>query len=110
MSRKIIILIVVFSMGVCAGCSYRLGDFTALSTKNIYCTGIDITQLEQHRGAEGKDITFLGIGADPKDAADRAMEPYDGNLLIDTVIYSESSFLFGGYRVRGTVVKVPYKK
>jgi len=109
MYKAITIVTVIVSLSVCAGCSYRLGDFTALSTKNIYCKDLDITKLEQHRGAEGKDITFLGIGADPKDAVDRAMEQYDGNLLIDAVIYSESSFLFAGYKVRGTSVKVPYK-
>ncbi len=110
MCKKIIILIAVFSMAVYAGCSYRLGDFTALSTKNIYCKDVDLTKLEQHRGVEGKDVRFLGIGANAKDAADRALEQYDGNLLIDAVIYSESSFLVAGYKVRGTVVKVPYKK
>ena len=109
MYKATTIITVIVLLGACAGCSYRLGDFTALSTKNIYCQGIDITQLDQHQGAEGKDITFLGIGADPKDAADRAMEQYESNLLIDAVIYSETSFLFGGYRVRGTAVKVPYK-
>jgi len=107
MYRNIIMLMALVSLALCAGCSHRLGDFTALSTKNIYCEGVDITKLEQHTGVEGKDVTFLGIGADPKDAADRALEKHDGNLLINAVIYSESAFLFGGYRVRGTVVKVP---
>ncbi|MBN2316688.1 MAG: hypothetical protein JXM79_22360 [Sedimentisphaerales bacterium] len=110
MYKAIATVTVIVLLSICTGCSHRVGDFTALSTKNIYCKDTDITQLEQHQGAEGKDITFLGIGADPKDAADRAMEQYDGNLLIDAVIYVESSFLFGGYKVRGTSVKVPYNK
>ena len=107
MYRNIIMLMALVSLALCAGCSYRLGDFTALSTKNIYCEDVDITKLEQHTGVEGEDITFLGIGADPKDAADRAMEKHDGNLLINAVIYFESGFFVSGYRVRGTVIKVP---
>lgn len=107
MYKNIIMLIALVSLAFCAGCSHRLGDFTALSTKNIYCEGVDITKLEQHPGVEGKDVTFLGIGADPKDAADRALEKYDGNLLINAVIYLESAPLFSGYKVRGTVIKVP---
>ncbi len=107
MYKNIIMLMVIVSLAVCSGCSYRLGDFTALSTKNIYCEGVDITKLKQYNGVEGEDITFLGIGADPKDAADRALEKYDGNLLINAVIYSEYYILFAGYKVRGTVIKTP---
>ena len=92
-----------------AGCSTRVGDFTALSTKNVYCSNIDVTKLPQAR-VEGKDIRFLGIGANYKNAADRALEKGHGNLMVDGVFYVESWPLFAGYKVVGTVVNVPYRQ
>lgn len=92
-----------------AGCSTRVGDFTALSSKNVYCKNVDVTKLPQQR-VEGKDICFLGIGADYKDAVDRALEKGHGNMMIDAVFYIESWPLFAGYKVVGTVVNVPYEQ
>jgi hypothetical protein len=91
-----------------AGCSTRIGDFTALSSKNVYCKNVDVTKLPQQR-AEGKDICFLGIGADFKDAVDRALEKGHGNMMIDAVFYVENYPFFAGYKVVGTVVNVPYQ-
>ena len=96
-------------IGVMAGCSTRIGDFTVMSSKNIYCENVDITQLPQKR-VEGKDVTFLGIGANLKDALDVALEAGDGNMMIDAAIYIESAPFMSGYKIEGTVVKVPYKK
>lgn len=102
-------IIIICLLLIISGCSNRVGDFTALSTKNIYCENVDITKLPQQR-CEGKDVTFLGIGSDFKDAADRALEKGKGNLMIDGVFYIESCFPFAGYKVVGTVVNVPYKQ
>ncbi len=90
-----------------SGCSNRIVSATVLSTKNIRCEGVDVTKLQQHQGVEGEDVTFLRIGADIEDAFDKAVEQHDGNLMINAVVYLEDRFLWGGYRVRGTVVKVP---
>jgi len=103
------VLIVAVLLSACAGCETRLGDFTALSTKNIYCKNVDVTKLPSTRSS-GTDITFLGIGADLKDAADAALEKGDANLMIDGAYYSVMYPLFSGYKVVGTVVKVPYAK
>jgi len=100
---EIFVLLILIS-----GCSHRIGDMTALSTKNIYCEGVDLTKLQQYQGVEGEDVTFLGIGADIEDAFDKAVEQHDGNLMINAVVYIEDRFLWAGYRIRGTVVKVPY--
>ena len=52
MHRMLIPLSLVILLAAMAGCtSHRIGDFTALSTKNIYCQGIDITKLPQKEGA-----------------------------------------------------------
>lgn len=92
------------------GCRTRIGDFTAISTKNIYAKGVDLTKLPQTLGVEGEDIRFLGIGANIKDAVDRALEKAHGNLMIDVALYVYEGFFVRGYVVRGTVVKVPYER
>lgn len=107
MTRLVMLLLCLLCVG--AGCTTRVGDFTVMSSKNIYCKNVDITKLPQTR-VEGKDIRFLGIGADYKDAVDRALEKGNGNLMIDAVLYVEDYVLFGGYKVVGTVVNVPYEQ
>src|SRR4030042_273162 len=92
-----------------SGCSARLGDCTIMSTKNISCKNVDLTKLEQHPGLVGKDIRFWGIGSNLKDAADKALEQANANLLIDVVIYYESfPLVCGGYVVKGNGITVPY--
>jgi len=92
-----------------SGCSTRLADCTLMSTKNIYCKNVDLTKLEQKKCVKGKDIKFWGIGSNMKNAADKALESANGNLIIDPVIYYESvPLICGGYVVKGTVVNVPY--
>ena len=110
MHRILTPLSLVILLVAAGGCtSYRVGDFTALSTKNIYCQGVDVTKLPQKKGVEGKHMPFLGIGANIQDALDQALEAGDGNLMIDAALYMESEPFVSGYRIRGTVVKVPYR-
>lgn len=80
-----------------ASCTYRLVDFTTISTKNVNL-GIDKSQGTR---VEGKATYFLGLGFNLKDAIDDAMEQagtgYD--LLIDGVVtYQNLPFV--------TIVKV----
>src|SRR5262249_10480405 len=93
-----------------AGCSYRVGDFTAISTKNLYAKGVDLSKLPRQEGVEGEDVRFLGIGANIKDATDHALEKGGGNVMIDCALYVEDRIIFTGYRVRGTVINVPYSQ
>lgn len=110
MPRSIIAGSIMAIFVFCAGCTtIRVGDFTAISTKNIYAKGVDITKLPQQR-VEGEDIRFLGIGANIKDAVDCALEKSQGNLMIDAALYVYSAPFVSGYKVRGTVVNVPYEK
>lgn len=110
MSRANRIWVTLTVMLVCAGCTTRVGDFTIISTKNVYAKGVDVTKLPQQHGVEGEDIKFLGIGANIKDAVDRALESSQGNLMIDAALYIYSAPFVSGYKVRGTVVKIPYQK
>ncbi len=91
------------------GCTQRIADFTGISTKNIYAKGIDVSALPKVEGVKGRDATFLGIGADIKDALDEALEKGAGNLMIDCAVYVWSAPFVSGYEVRGTVVNVPYE-
>ncbi len=106
----------VLAFGLCifvailGGCTTRVGDFTAISTKNIYAKGVDVTKLPQMQGVEGEDIRFLGIGANIKDAVDRALEKGRGNLMIDVALYVYWAPFVEGFKVRGTVINVPYEK
>ena len=91
-------------------CTQRIADFTGISTKNIYAKGVDVSALPKVEGVKGRDIRFLGIGANIKDALDEALEKGHGNLMIDCAVHLWWAPFVAGYEVRGTVVKVPYKK
>lgn len=88
----------------------RIADFTGISTKNIYAKGVDVSALPKLEGVEGKDIRFLGIGANIKDALDEALEKGHGNLMIDCAVYIWSAPFVAGYKVRGSVIDIPYRK
>ncbi len=106
--KKIITLSILATLIMVYGCSHRIADCTLMSTKKIQCQNVDLTKLEQRRDVVGKDIRLLGIGSNIKDAADKALEQANGNLLINPVVYYEEiPLLSGGYVVKGTVVKVP---
>ena len=75
-----------------SSCTYRLVDFTVISSKNAEI-GVDRTKGVSAKGSKGY---FLGFGWNIKDAMDRALEEagsqYD--LLIDGVVtYSSYPFV-----------------
>jgi hypothetical protein len=90
-----------------AGCETRVGEFTAISIDHIDAKNLNINKLARKEGCEGKKTWFLGIGANLKEPLMMAMKSGDGNLIIDAAVYYEDSFLFTGFRVRGTVMDVP---
>lgn len=100
--------ILILLIGTASGCTTRVADFTAISTKNIYPKGIDISALPKQEGIEALDVGFLWIGASVSDAIDKALERGQGNLMIDCVIYDWAFLFIRGWKVRGTVVNVPY--
>ena len=94
---------------VCSvSCSQRIGDFTGISTKNIYAKGVDVSSLPRAEGVKGECIKFLGIGATIEDALDDALAKGNGNLMIDCALYRWEAPFFGGFTVRGSVISVPY--
>ena len=71
---------------------------------------MDVSKLPKQHGVEGTSIKFLGIGATIEDALDQALEKGGGNLMIDCAVYVWYAPFVEGFRVRGTVIDVPYEK
>lgn len=103
----------LFSTTFLVGCGFRLGDFTASTTKNF---NVPITILEKGPRVTGEDCTnfILGIPIghvvpDVKAATDQALEKADANLLLDTVWeFETTSYILGGthcIKVIGTAYK-----
>ena len=111
--RKIVgMLIAGFVSVSLAGCSIRLVDFTALSSKNCEIPG------KRGERVQGQDmkwmILFFPTGVpNIKEATDRAIERGGGDLLVDGVLYQKSwtALVVGqyGYVVEGTVVNTKRK-
>jgi len=86
-----------------SSCSYRLVDFTVISSKN-HGLRFDLANAKR---IEGKSMGFLGFGTSIKAALDDALEKagvgYD--LLIDGVLYKQDNFFVVGYKVTGSAVR-----
>jgi hypothetical protein len=95
-------------IGACAlflsleSCTYRLVDFTVISTKNAEI-GVDRTKGV---AVEGKKSYFLGMGWNVKDVIDLALESagpqYD--LLIDGVVSYQNFPFVLVVKAKGTAV------
>lgn len=92
-----LLVLVLFS-----SCSYRLVDFTVISSKNHEL------RIDKSIGVRvsGSSNGFLGLGASIKDAMDKALQSagpeYD--LLIDGVVRVNDFILITGYKVEGTAI------
>ena len=109
MGKGIKLVALMAGVVLLSGCSMRIVDFTAISTKNV-----DIQSLETGNRVVGQDcapIFLVPLGVpNMKTAIDRAIENagpgYDA--LIDGVVYNlNQSFLIGRvcYRVEGTPIQ-----
>ncbi len=87
-----------------SSCSYRLGDFTAMSSKNNNI--MNYVANDNAKRVKGGHFTFL-FPPSLKEAMDEALESagpgYD--LLVDGVVYLKSFPLVLGYVVKGTAVR-----
>jgi hypothetical protein len=102
-SKKLSILAALFALSlIFSSCSIRLVDFTVISSKNH---GLKFDKSKGIR-VTGKSFGFLGIGANIKDAMDRALQSAGPqfDLLIDGVVKSESYPFIAGYVVEGTAI------
>jgi hypothetical protein len=102
-TTKIKILAALISLTlIITSCSQRLVDFTVISSKN------HSLKFDKAKGirVKGKSFGFLGVGANIKDAMDKALQSagtqYD--LLIDGVVKIENYPFVAGYIVEGTAI------
>lgn len=95
---SVLVLCLVFM----SSCSYRIIDFTVISSKNV---SLKIDKAQGKR-VTGSSNGFLGYGASIKDAMDKALQSagpeYD--LLVDGVVKVNDYFLVAGYKVEGTAI------
>lgn len=91
----------VIAIGV-SSCSQRLIDFTVISSKNVSFN------MDKAKGKKVKksDMGFLGIGANIKDAMDKALESAGPNydILVDGVVTVKQYPFWAGYVVEGTAL------
>lgn len=101
-NRSTLILFALIGMLTLSSCSYRLVDFTAISSKNV---NLDIDRTKGVK-VKGSQTYFLGLGWNIKDALDEALEKagpeYD--LLIDGVVRYGSYPFVTTVTVEGTAV------
>ena len=105
------IVVALFAMAL-TGCTVRLVDFTALSSKNCEIPG---NRGERVQGKDMKWIIFMfptGV-ANIKEAVDRAIERCNGDLLVDGVVYQKGWWALvagqSGFVVEGTCVNTKRK-
>jgi len=89
------------------GCTYRLGDFTALSSKNVPLH-YDASTSAQGSSCKVISVLFFYLGPPSlKDAVDQAIGSR-GNALVNQVTYTSNyTFILGGiqcFHVKGDVV------
>jgi len=100
------VLVCIFAI-TSLGCTYRLGDFTALSSKNVPIA-YDSTTSASGEACKIASFLFFYLGPPSlEDAVDDAIGA-KGNALVNQVTYTSSyTFLLGTYqcfRVKGDVV------
>lgn len=102
------LIMVALAVMTLTSCSFRLVDFTVISSKNVNLN-IDRSQGVK---TEGKKSYFLGIGWNIKDAMDEALEAagpeYD--MLVDGVVRYTSYPFVSGVTVEGTAVSTKAMK
>ena len=116
--NQALLILTVACLGMMStGCTTRLVDFTAISTKNVDWSNAAVYQRRAAR-VEGKDtahiIVFIPTGVpNMKEAIDRAIESVPGGVaLVDGVVSSKFFYIpyvYGqsSYVVEGSVLVDP---
>lgn len=116
MKNKYILLLGFATVLLLNSCTYRLIDFTTISSKNVTLNLPDNAKGNRVKGEHFVTV-FLGIPwgtPNLKEATDRAIESANGNFdaLIDGVVYQKRQWfvLFGrfGYVVEGTPIQTKF--
>lgn len=99
---KIFFFAIIIALITFTSCTQRLVDFTVISSKNVSLK-IDKTQ---GKAVTGKSMGFLGLGANIKEALDKALQSAgpDYDLLVDGVVKISDFVLVSGYKVEGMAI------
>jgi|ADurb_Total_1113_FD_contig_31_662393_length_384_multi_2_in_0_out_0_1 hypothetical protein len=93
----VVLLIVAFSF---SACTYRMVDFTVISSKN---TDVKGKVGKRVKGSDGKCV-YLGP-PNLKEALDRAIQQEPGaDALIDGVVYQKIYVFWAIFEVEGTAI------
>lgn len=97
-----ILIILISSVTIFSSCTYRLVDFTVISSKN-HSLQFDLSQGKQ---VEASSVGFLGLGASIKDAMDKALQKagQEYDLLANGVVKVHYYYIVSGYKVSGIAV------
>ena len=101
----------LISITMLSSCSYRMIDFTVISSKNVNLNvPKEAKSTTRVVGKSSAPVIIIHFTASLKEAVDNAIESAgtDYDALIDGVVYQyDYSFFFGvwGYRVEGTAIK-----
>lgn len=95
----------IFAACLCAvlfmstACTYRIVDFTVISSKNCDVKG---KKMQRVKGSDG---TCNLMPPNMKEAIDRAIESQPGaDVLVDGVVYYKTYPFYHKYEVEGTAV------
>ncbi len=92
-----VLLVFAFSF---SACTYRLVDFTVISSKN---TAVKGKVGKRVKGSDGKCV-FLGV-PNMKEAIDRAIQQEPGaDALVDGVLYMKVYPYYQVYEIEGTAI------
>ncbi|MEI6815781.1 MAG: hypothetical protein WCL14_04155 [Bacteroidota bacterium] len=99
LKKLIPVIVAIFFL---SSCSNRLVDFTVISSKNVSL------KFEKSQGKEvtGESIKYFGMGANIKEAMDRALTNAgpDFDLLVDGRVDQWSGLFRAGYVVHGIAI------
>ena len=98
--KKLIVLSLVFTVAAMfTACTYRIVDFTVISSKNADVKG------KVGKRVKGSDGTVTCMYPNMKEALDRAIEQEPGaDALIDGVVYYKYYYFWHTYEVEGTAI------
>ncbi|MBL7192102.1 hypothetical protein ISS30_10445 [bacterium] len=109
---KNIIVLLIMAAILFAGCSYRLGDLTIASTKNVNIGDKYVVVAKDVQGKNSKPIIICIPMGHPnfEDAIDDALSKADGDLMTNVVIHYSwyyIPYIYGEYiyKVKGDVWK-----
>lgn len=103
--KSLVCIFFMVTLAIClTSCSYRLGDFTIISTKN-YNMALKYKEVGRY---DGMDLVFVLFGIpfgkpNIENAVDEAIQKGNGVYLANAVLEVIGTFFHQGYKITGDV-------